>query len=256
MKRCLAIVLPVLLCLLSGCGNRTVEEGSYYAIDHFFIEEEGDALRDSMAALTVDTFRWYQSMEGEDGVYLIHAEHYPKELLQEWADYGVYQTVPQQDIWYFTVSENYLRDRGLSLSDSQREAIGEGVRLYLLPDSLPEEEAACIRAFLTEDALLGLDQPSLIDTPFSRDRKIAFDTYSWDGTLETADEGEIAHPVIFAASCANMKHFESESLIATGKENSYIKLSPAAFAKYAGEALPDGLKENKVTFLPLEKINN
>ena len=153
MKRCLAIVLPVLLCLLSGCGNRTVEEGSYYAIDHFFIEEEGDALRDSMAALTVDTFRWYQSMEGEDGVYLIHAEHYPKELLQEWADYGVYQTVPQQDIWYFTVSENYLRDRGLSLSDSQREAIGEGVRLYLLPDSLPEEEAACIRAFLTEDAL-------------------------------------------------------------------------------------------------------
>ena len=151
MKKLLPVfVLPLLLILLcGGCAN----SDRYYGIDHFSIREDGDAFREAMDALTVDVFRWYQSLEGEDGVYLMHYDLFTAETLAEWKAMGLYQTVPDEDVHYYTASVNYLTDRGLSLSPEEQDLVAAGVRLYLLPESLSTAETAALRAFLTEDAL-------------------------------------------------------------------------------------------------------
>ena len=53
-----------------------------------------------------------------------------------------------------------------------------------------------------------------------------------------------------------MRYFESESLIATGKADSYIKLTEEAYRKHVKDHLPEELKNRNVTFLPISKINN
>ena len=238
--------------MLSGCTGKD----SYYAIDHFYIPEEGNAFREAFNELTVDTYHWYSSIEGEEGVYIVHYDLYPKELMQEWKEYGIYQAVPSEDLKYLTVSENYLEDIGLKLTEEERSLIRSGVRLYLLPESLSADEAELVKAYLSEDALYGLDGPVLIDTAFQKDPRIEFRTYTYSGEIDTLSDGTVTDPVIFAACCANMKYFESESLIATGVKDGYIKLTEEAYRQYAGNHLPQNLKDRKVTFKGLSRIRN
>ena len=79
--------------------------------------------------------------------------------------------------------------------------------------------------------------------------------HHFDGTLEVPGGDEIKDPVIFAASTANMKYFEAESLIATGISDAYIRLTEEACNKYAKD-LPKELKDKKVTFLGLSSMTN
>ena len=241
MKRLLLLLLSLTLLACSAASD------AYYAIDHFWISEEGDAFRESFETLTVATFEWYQGIEGEEGVYVVHYDHYSEELLREWQDIGYFETVPDSAVSYLVASPNYLADSGLALSSEDLELAASGVRLYLLPESLSDGEAAVMEAFLTEDALRGLDGGSLIDTTFARDRRIEFRRYSFDGTFKTFSEGEVADPVIYVATCANMRYFESESLIATGLADGYIKLTADAYERYAHD-LPDEMEERQVTF--------
>ncbi len=240
------------LAILSGCSGKD----EYYAIDHFYIPEEGDAFREAFNQLTVDTYNWYASIEGEEGVYIVHYDFYTKELMKEWADHGIYQSVPSGDLSYLVCSPNYLEDSGIDLSDEDKDRIIRGVRVYLLPESLSEEEREAVTAFLSEEAVYGLGGPELIPTTFSRNPRMEFRTYRFDGTLDTLSDGEIRDPVIYIASTANMWYFESESLIATGVKDSYIKLTAEAYRQYAGSSLPKELKERKVTFKGLSRIGN
>ncbi|MBR2738424.1 MAG: hypothetical protein IKD88_06925 [Lachnospiraceae bacterium] len=254
MKKLLPVfVLPLLLILLcGGCAN----SDRYYGIDHFSIREDGDAFREAMDALTVDVFRWYQSLEGEDGVYLMHYDLFTAETLAEWKAMGLYQTVPDEDVHYYTASVNYLTDRGLSLSPEEQDLVAAGVRLYLLPESLSTAETAALRAFLTEDALLGVDGDSLIETTFMSVGQIEFRTYHFDGTLEVPGGEEISNPVIYVADTANMSFFEAESLVATGVQDGYIRLTEDAYRQYAGDALPAELQEQGLTFRGLSSMSN
>ena len=82
MKKVILLVLTMVCAVLvSGCGSAHSE---YYTIDHFYIKEEGDQFREAFDQMVVDTYRWYQSIEGSDGVYIIHYDHYDKELMEEW----------------------------------------------------------------------------------------------------------------------------------------------------------------------------
>ncbi len=250
-----AAILILVLCMLAGCAAHGKQEG-YYAIDHFYIKEEGDAFREAFNALTIETYRWYQSLEERDGVYIIHFEHYSKEQMDEWKQSGFMTNLPKGDLDYYTASLNYLEDRGMTFSDEDRQRIREGVRYYLLPDTLDEEEAAMMKRFLTEDALIGLDEEPLIDTVFRHERKIVFQTYSFDGTLEVPGGEEIKNPVIYVASCANMKFFEAESLNATGISDAYIRLTEEAYDLYAKNDLPRELKDKRMTFLNTQSMSN
>ncbi len=248
MKKLFALLLAVLF--LAGCAGHD----KYYALDHFYISEEGDAFRKTVDEFTVDMYEWYKSIEGEDGVYILHYEHYPEETLQEWKKTGYVHTIPEGDLSYYVASVNYLEDRGMTFSEEDKNAIQSGVRYYLIPDTCDDEET--MKQFLTEDALNGLDGGSLIDTVFMKERNIAFQTYHFDDTFEVPGSDDIRDPVILAVSTENMKHFESESLIATGKTDSYIKLTEEAYRKYAKNALPQKLKDRKVTFLNISRISN
>ena len=248
MKKTILCILLLILC----CGCTAHDQ--YYAIDHFYIKEEGDAFKESVEKLIVDTFNWYRSIEGEDGVYIVHYEFYEKAMMREWKQSGIYQTVPESDLQYLVVSENYLKDSGHELSADEKELIRSGVRLYLLPESLSEEEAETMKAFLEEEALYGLEGGSLIDTAYMKDPRIEFRSYCYDEPLDTLSDGEVRDPIIYVASCENMKYFESESLIATGKKDGYIRLSEEAYRKYA-KHLPQELKDKKVTFKGLSRIS-
>lgn len=251
MKKLLVLILSLIL--LTGC---TTAKDKYYAIDHFYIKEEGDAFLKAYDDLVVATYSWYQSIENSEGVYIMHHERYSRNLLMEWKAAGYMKNVPDSDVNYYVASVNYLEDRGIALSEADKKMIAEGVRFYLLPDTLGEEETEKMKMFLEEDALHGLDGETLIDTAFRRDRKIEFRTYHFDGTLEIPGEDEIKDPVIYAASSSSMKYFEAESLIATGVKDGYIRLTEAAYQKYAKDALPQNLKDRKVTFLGLSRIDN
>ena len=244
--------LFVILLLLAGC--RTNDK--YYGIDHFYMTEEGDAFNKAYSELTVDIYDWYGSIEGQDGVYIIHYEYYPKEMLKEWQESGYMETVPENDLHYYVASINYLKDRGMSFTAAEEEAINSGTRFYLLPDTLSEEETETMKRYLTEDALFGLSEDAMIATAFNRDPVIEFRTYHPDVTLEVPGQEDISGPVIYVASCQNMKYFESESLIATGVNDGYIRLTYEAYQKYAGKDLPQKLKDRKVTFLGISRMSN
>ena len=53
-----------------------------------------------------------------------------------------------------------------------------------------------------------------------------------------------------------MIFLESECLIATGVEDGFIRLTKDAFSKYAGNNLPDKLKDSKVTLKNEGQISN
>ena len=242
----------ILAATIAGC----TAEDEYYVIDHFNIKEEGDAFRDAFRSLTCSTYQWYRTIENQEGVYIVHYDYYSAELMQEWKKNGIYKTVPEEDLHYLCASLNYLEDCGLELTEEEKTLVKDGVRLYLLPDTLTDEETETMKAFLTEDALFGIDGETLIDTTFNHDRRIEFRTYSHHEALDTLGSGEVTDPVIYAAGCQNMTFFESESLIATGKKDGYIKLSAEAYRKCAGKNLPDELKDRKVTFLGLSKAGD
>ncbi len=248
----LLIVFLLLLC--AGCSGK--ENDKYYAIDHFYCPEEGEAFKNAFAEMTVDVYNWYKSIEGADGVYILHSDHYTEDLLDSWRENRIYENVPEKGFWYFCVSENYLRERGYELSGEDSEWIRAGGRLYLIPGTMPSDEQDVMEKFLREDAFYGINGVSLIKTIFETDRKISFKMYEFDGTLETGEDGEIKDPVIYVCSSENMKYYESESLIATGKRDSYIKLTKEAFQEYVENGLPEELKEREITFLPLSKIKN
>ena len=248
-KAFLSILLLFLFC---GCAA----DDTCYAIDHFYIAEEGDAFRAAFDQLCIDTFNWYQSIEGEDGVYFVHYESYSKEMMQEWKRNGLYHAVPESDLHYLAASANYLKDSGLELSAEEKELIRSGVRLYLLPESLSEEETETMKAYLREDALYGLEGGSLIETAFMKDPKIEFSTYRFEDPLDTLSDGPVKDPIIYVVSCANMKYFESESLTATGKKDSCIKLSREAYLKHVKKNLPLQLKEKRLTFKSLSRISS
>ena len=254
MKNMTKILIIFLLLICAGCSP--VSDDKYYAIDHFYFYEEGDEFKTAFNKATIDVYNWYSGIEGEDGVYILHSEHYNDELLDSWRDNRVFGNIPDKEFWYFAVSENYLYNRGYELNKDDKQLIRAGVRLYLLPDKLSKEEGDQMKEFLKEDALYGLIAEPLIKTSFETDQEIEFKTYHSDISLETEEEGEIRNPIIFVCSSENMRFFESESLIATGKKDSYIKLTRDVYEKYAGDNLPEKLKERSFAFLPLNKIKN
>ena len=147
----------------AGCSPAN---DKYYAIDHFYIAEEGDAMREIFNQLTVDTYNWYRSVEGEDGVYILHSDHNRQDILEGWRTYHVYENIPEEDFWYFVVSENYLEDIGFELTEEQKDMIHQGIRLYLLPDTMDDAQEETMRKYLEEEAVYGLETPPMIPHRF------------------------------------------------------------------------------------------
>jgi len=209
---CIFIAFTAVLLLVRRGGD--IPE--HYALEEFFFEGNFDEFRADMSA-------WYGSVEREDGVMLFNAQLYDEETLEIWRSEGVYKNVPDDKLWYCTASPSYLDEIGVKPLDGSVNAAWEGVRVYLLPDTLDDRAAEKIKAFLIEDALKDADYGG-ITNGFMQRRETAF--------LKYASESRDA-PMYYVCTSENMTLFESDSLIATG-EDSYIRLKDESVLERLG----------------------
>lgn len=190
----------------------------YLAFESFFFEGDFDEFR-------ADMFGWYRTIERRDGVLLINAQYYDKDILDGWSAEGVYANVPEEEFLYCAASPSYLDEIAVNPLDGSIDAAWDGVRLYLLPNTLDENAAEKLKAFLFEDAQKDAERGG-IKNGFGIRGEIRFleyapeSYYTWRSeiTQPAADSA----PVFYVCTTENMTSFESESLIATGGDG-YIK---------------------------------
>lgn len=202
-----------------------------------------------------DTYSLYKSIENEDGVYIINTSYISSELLKVWKDGKVYKSIPDNAFWEFTASPSYLKQININIGQKDLDAAVGGVRLYLVPDTMSNEEFEKMKSYLEEAALYELNK-SIIKTSFVKNKEIRFVKYSPKGSYFTwpSDKGEPVtdnSPIIFVCTAENMKYFESESLYATGVD-SYIKFADKETAERFTNV--DYLKKYNLFFSPVSKI--
>lgn len=173
-----------------------------------------------------EMYDWYAEHEHDDGVYLVKASRYEAVSMQAYtgADSAL------EPFWYLAASPSYLEEIGLDVPADLIERAEQGTRVYLLPESLSASEAE-----ETEELLVASRRvyDSDIVTAFMENPEYEFATYdaseelftwSTDSELPTTSSGF----VVAILTAENMVPFESESLVATGLENSYVMLDERA----------------------------
>lgn len=191
----------------------------YYSLSEFYYEGEFNKF-------SVDVYNWYKKIENNDGIYLINTTYFDDDILDIWRENQVYNSIPDKAFWYFRASPSYIKNMGINVSHEEITNAKDGVRLYLLPDMLSEEEMGKMKSYLEEDALKNAKESS-IKTTFTEEQEIKFITYTPDRSYFTwySEKGEPLvdkAPVIYVCTSENMKYFESESLTAT-ELDSYVK---------------------------------
>lgn len=191
-----------------------------------------------------DMYAWYAAHEHDEGVFLVKATYYRDVTIHAYLAEGPYP----EPFWYLAASPSYLRLIGIDVSDADVAKAESGVRVYLLPESLDSSQAEAMQRLLLE-----ADKPreSNIVTAFMEDPAYEFSTYDGSRQLFTwstdAEQPAMADAFVIAVvTASNMVPFESESLVASGLENSYIKLDEAAASAladdegvvYLGEGVP------------------
>ena len=202
-----------------------------------------------------DSYSWYKSIENKYGVYIINTSYYNGELLKIWKDENIYKAVPDKAFWYFAASPSYLRQMNIDINENDLNDAKAGVRLYLVPDTLNDDEYAVMSAYLDEEAKYKAEKGA-IKTAFTENKEVKIIRYTPNGSYFTwqSDKGQPVTddaPVIYVCTSENMKYFESESLIATGI-NSYIKfINKETMEKYTNANI---LKKYNMNFLPSSEI--
>ena len=190
----------------------------HLALKSFFFEGDFDEFRAEM-------FGWYRTIERKDGALLINTQYYDRDILDAWSAESVYKNVPEREFLYCAASPSYLDEISVKPLDGSIDAAWDGVRLYLLPNTLDDRDIETLKAFLTEDAQKDADHGG-IKNGFTERREIRFleyapeSYYTWRS--EAGQPAEDSAPVFYVCTTENMTSFESESLIATGTD-SYIK---------------------------------
>jgi len=192
-----------------------------------------------------DMYAWYASHEHDEGVLLVKATYYGDVTIQAFLNEGPYP----EPFWYLAASPSYLRLIGIDVSDADVAKAESGLRVYLLPESLDPARAEALQRLLTE---AHKPRDSNIVTAFTENPAYEFVTYDGSRQLFTwstdAEQPAMTDAFVIAVVTANnMIPFESESLVASGLENSYIKLSEAGAAAladdegiiYLGEGVPN-----------------
>lgn len=176
-----------------------------------------------------DMYSWYADHEHDDGVYLANANRFGESTIQAYGGTGTRLT----PFWYLAASPSYLERMGVDLPAGVVERAERGVRVYLLPDTLSANETDQMKTLLVA-ARRPYD--SNIVTPFMENPEYEFVSYDASGELFTwgtdASAPVTANGFVIAVVTANnMVPFESESLVASGLENAYVKLDERAASR-------------------------
>lgn len=202
-----------------------------------------------------DFYRWYSSIENEDGVSLVNTYYVDHAVLEQWAALG--EEVPNREFWYMAASPSYLQSVGVQLSEDTLRRVEDGQQVFLIPEYFATDEQSSVSRWAQADALRRGQAEQDISTAFTRDPVITVESYVADDeglfTWNTDSQRDFRSRdvVIYVATSANMTYFESESLAASGLEDSYVKLSSQAVEKYASATYLSqyGLEDNHPVFI-------
>lgn len=211
--------------LLSTQENWSVYKDWYIVRNHV---SQGNFFNGRPMDKSKELFDWYKDHEHDKGVYIAHVNQIGEATLNA---YEVNSSILKPfDV--LIASPSYLKEIGVALTDEQVKKAENGTRIYLVPNSYSEEQKSLLRELVARsDKIFESD----IVTPYMQNPSSEFIEYDASGGFFTwstnIDSPSIStNVVIKVVTSNNMVPTESESLVATGLDNSYIKLSPEAAA--------------------------
>ena len=211
--------------LLSTQENWSVYKDWYIVRNHV---SQGNFFNGRPMDKSKELFDWYKTHEHDTGVYIAHVNQIGEPTLNA---YEVNSSILKPfDV--LIASPSYLKEIGVALTDEQVKKAENGTRIYLVPSLYSEEQKSLLRELVARsDKIFESD----IVTPYMQNPSSEFIEYDASGGLFTwstnIDNPSIStNVVIKVVTSNNMVPTESESLVATGLDNSYIKLSPEAAA--------------------------
>lgn len=209
-------------------------------------EQGGDELsmQGNSNKLAEDMYKWYKSIAGKDGVYIVSSEIYDNKTLRKNRQSGEVKYVPNNPYCEFVLSPNYLKDTGNNVDPSLVKKANEGTRVYLVSSSINKQDRELIKKSIREE-----------DVDKENPKKIEFVEHTFEKKLFTwnADsdyESYTDKAVVLLSTPNNMIFMEKGSLFASGLKNSYLKFTKEAKQKYINDSnlKKYELLDNKLTF--------
>lgn len=249
-----AVHLVCLVAIFAGClyidqplsmyADLARTRSTWQAYEGWYVVRDfglGDAqFTGNPMGLSQDMYTWYAEHEHDDGVYLANASRFEGGAIRAYAG----GSMAIEPFWYLAASPSYLKLIGIDIPDDLVARAERGERVYLLPESLSADEAGEM-----ERLLMAAHRPvdSNIVTPFMESPAYEFAPYDGERELFTWATGA-GTPVtakgfvIAVVTAANMVPFESESLVASGLDNAYVKFDGRAASHLLDDEGRSGLK--------------
>ena len=209
--------------------------------------EQGDdesSMQGNSDKLDEDMYKWYKSIAGKEGVYIVNSDIYDNKTLRKNRESGEVKYVPNNPYCEFVLSPNYLKDTGNNVDPSLMKKANEGTRVYLVSSSINKQDRELIKKSIREE-----------DVDKENSKKIEFVEYTFEKKLFTwnadADyESYTDKAVVLLSTPNNMIFMEKGSLFASGLKNSYLKFTKEAKQKYINDSNLEKyeLLDNKLTF--------
>lgn len=219
-----------------------------------------------------DFYRFYQSIENEDGVKFINTDFRRKNWSKHMKEIGIFDHVPDFSYLLFTANKNYIEeDMQVKVTNEMQKLANEGYRVYLIPESFSKEDRKSLAIAITE-----MDEEMFLVQTDDRDREnfdikfkgIKFFTYNnnknyfaYPNNIDDEMYNEkfpstSSNPVINYVNTNNMSIFESLNLISGGETNSEIKLNQEAYDKFANKEYfkKYNIDDNKPGFVQIREL--
>ena len=209
--------------------------------------ERGDdelSLQGNSNKLDEDMYKWYKSIAGKDGVYIVSSEIYDNKTLRKNRQSGEVKYVPHNPYCEFVLSPNYLKDTGNNIDPSLVKKANEGTRVYLVSNSINKQDRELIKKIIREENV-DKENPKKIEfVEYTFEKKL----FTWNADADYESYTDKA--VVLLSTPNNMIFMEKGSLFASGLKNSYLKFTKEAKQKYINDSnlKKYELLDNKLTF--------
>lgn len=209
-------------------------------------EQGGDelSLQGNSNKLDEDMYKWYKSIAGKDGVYIVSSEIYDNKTLRKNRQSGEVKYVPNNPYCEFVLSPNYLKDTGNNIDPSLVKKANEGTRVYLVSNSINKQDRELIKKIIREENV-DKENPKKIEfVEYTFEKKL----FTWNADADYESYTDKA--VVLLSTPNNMIFMEKGSLFASGLKNSYLKFTKEAKQKYINDSnlKKYELLDNKLTF--------
>lgn len=225
--------------------------------------DDQESFANNSNKLSMDVLDWYKSMEDKKGVYIINTSEYSSSVIQGWKDYKSYKNIPDKPFWYFYYSPNYAKKEIPDLDSKLLDEARNGVRVYLLPDTLSKKEKIKVEKWIKEDTESNMSDDD-IKTSFESNKEYKFVYYKpgkkfFTWSTKSKEKIETDSPYILLTTSENINSVECDNLRAETLENTMIKFENTKLAdKYTDIKYLKKyhLDDNKIKFIAVREYIN